>query len=288
MRIAGASFRSDGLGFAPPLINFGNLIVDSNRHLAAFRCTNFGTVRFERGSQLQSFFSGGDVCRYVQMGGETVFDHATNYFTPMLFLGGAFTGEGRIYETLTATNTSVAIGFPIGRLYVDALGLDSNSVLNIDLGGTQPGVSHDQVTVGLSVSPGSPAIIHVRLTNGFAPQLGDRFTILNGFLDYNMNFRFRGLNLGNGLRLAPYRTPSELTLVVVLAPASNAVPKLTMRDQNTVRLAWPPDLQGFQILSATNLAGPWQSFYSYTGPEGQALFQRKPKEFFRLVDLEVP
>jgi hypothetical protein len=288
MRVGGASFRFDGSGFAPPLINFGNLIVESNRHLEAFRCTNSGTVRFERGSLLQSFFLGGNVAQYVQTGGETIFDHATNYFTRMLFLGGAFTGEGRIYETLTVTNTSLEIGFPIGRLYVDALGMASNSILNIDLGGTQPGVSHDQVTVGLAVSPGSVGIIHVRLANGFAPQLGDRFTILNGFLSFNMDFRFRGLNLGNGLRLAPYRTSSELTLVVVPAPTSNAVPKLTMQDQNTVRLSWPPDLQGFQILSATNLAGPWQPFYSYTGPEGQLFLQRKPKEFFRLVDLEVP
>jgi hypothetical protein len=53
-------------------------------------------------------------------------------------------------------------------------------------------------------------------------------------------------------------------------------------------LSWPPELQGFQLLSATNVAGPWQSYYYYTDDSGSRLVPRLTKEFFRLQDLEVP
>jgi len=105
-------------------------------------------------------------------------------------------------------------GVPFGSLSIrGTVSIEQDKTLVIQLAGTTTGVSYDQLKVlGHATWGGTLAI---ELADGFRPQAGDAFTVLEfnsntGFFD-----RITGLNLGPQLYLVTEFTPTNLILTTV-------------------------------------------------------------------------
>lgn len=100
--------------------------------------------------------------------------------------------------TLTAT---VSPGAPFGTLtfagVTPSWAIGSRTI--IDVGGTAPGMNHDQIIVegGIRIDAGT---LEIRTAAGFVPSLGQEFTILAGATSTGTFPTVTGLELGNGLR----------------------------------------------------------------------------------------
>jgi hypothetical protein len=89
------------------------------------------------------------------------------------FSGGGITGGGATYF-----EADISPGFsPAAVTFATDVTLGTNAKLNIELGGTTAGTQYDQVTVTQLLTLGGT--LNVSLINGFVPQFGQTFDILN-------------------------------------------------------------------------------------------------------------
>jgi hypothetical protein len=95
-------------------------------------------------------------------------------------------------------------------------------ILLIEIGGTTPGRSYDQLNVSETATlDGS---LEISLWNGFMPGIGDSFQILTydavigGFEDY------RGLEISDSLRIVPIQDEAGLILITSQVPDDQAAP----------------------------------------------------------------
>jgi probable HAF family extracellular repeat protein len=156
----------------------------------------------------------------------TVYDDLTNDGTfqvkkrsTVVFFGDfggtqGTTGQGTVFMEgdLRPGSSTAAISFGGDLIF------GGGATLEIELGGTEAGTQHDAVNVaGLAALNGTLQIV---LIDGFRPSLGDNFEILTygsvegGFTEY------RGLELGNGLRLQFNFTESGCVSSVVPEPST--------------------------------------------------------------------
>ena len=117
-------------------------------------------------------------------------------------------------QTVFTTDGLFSPGDPLGVLQVIGdLPQTSNSAINIQIGGRNPGVDYDQLVItGTASLNGTLNILRV---NGFQPVGGDAFEIIkyashSGFFD-----SISGLNLGGGFYLEPTFSSTNLILTVV-------------------------------------------------------------------------
>jgi hypothetical protein len=132
-------------------------------------------------------------------------------------LDGMLSGSGTIVGNVVNSGQLNPVGIlTIHGNYTQT----ARGTLNIEIGGTTAGIDFDQLVVtGLATLDGT---LNISLTNGFRPNLGDRFQILN-FGSRTGDFAGEnGLGLGDGLRLDPQYKDSSLTLVT--AGGNNAPP----------------------------------------------------------------
>jgi len=111
-------------------------------------------------------------------------------------------------------NGTIAPGLPVGSLTVTRdLPQSTNAVIEIELGGTLAGVSHDRLHVsGEAEFQGSLVIF---LVDGFRPVHGDRFEIVRFEASHGFFDQMVGLELGDGLFLEPEFNSTNLVLATV-------------------------------------------------------------------------
>lgn len=125
---------------------------------------------------------------------------------------GIIKGNAAIDVPSSFTNNGIiGPGSDIGVLsYIGDFVPSSTGVLDIQLGGTVAGTEYDQLNItGNATLNGS---LKVKVVNGFVPNNGDSFTILNtsGTIDSN----FVSLDIQDGLYLSVIKNSTNITLVV--------------------------------------------------------------------------
>ena len=104
---------------------------------------------------------------------------------PLQFSGGSLIGAGplTVANVQNVINTAVfSPGLPLGEVDISGNYQQTGSgVLNIDLGGYSPGITHDLVTVSAGGGGGGATLggtLNVSLVNSFVPTNGASFTFL--------------------------------------------------------------------------------------------------------------
>jgi len=114
---------------------------------------------------------------------------------------GTLTGVGRLVPHSVATvsadypwSGTLAPGAPIGTLEVGGNGVEltAEAVLHVELGGADAGVTHDLLTTKRLSAGGT---LRAELVDGFAPTLGDRFSIVEAEEIFGFKTSFVGLEL---------------------------------------------------------------------------------------------
>ncbi|MBZ5640950.1 MAG: hypothetical protein LAO51_19605, partial [Acidobacteriia bacterium] len=99
--------------------------------------------------------------------------------TPMSVLGGLVTGVGTATATVTSAGQT-APGLSLGTLVVSGNYTQSSSgALSVDIGGHNAGIDYDQFNLAGTGVASLAGTLNVSLANGFNPQEGDTFTIMN-------------------------------------------------------------------------------------------------------------
>jgi hypothetical protein len=127
--------------------------------------------------------------------------------------------------------------------------------------------------------------LRLRLSAGFVPGAGARYTLCtrrSGITEFS---RYEGLEIGNGLRLVPHYEGNNLEIVVMDAPQPGQI-ALTLKRTPwwaPPTLSWPPEYAGFYLQYTTNFTNPdWTTlFVTWTNPVNISIGQRQG--FFRLL-----
>jgi fibronectin-binding autotransporter adhesin len=124
--------------------------------------------------------------------------------SPVTVAGGTLAGTGRM-RRLTATSGAVSPGASPGVLRVDSsLALQAGASFVVQLNGTTPGSSHDQLNViDITGGPGPVSLGGATLnaTLGFTPAVGDRFVIIANDGTDPVQGTFAGLPEGSALAI---------------------------------------------------------------------------------------
>lgn len=91
--------------------------------------------------------------------------------------GATLAGNGTVAgPVIVSAGGTVAPGSSAGSLTVGSVTFATGSFLNMEIGGTIPGIQHDQLLAGGTVS--LAGTLNMSYTNGFSAALGDSFTLI--------------------------------------------------------------------------------------------------------------
>ncbi|MCA9300697.1 MAG: hypothetical protein KDA28_16625, partial [Phycisphaerales bacterium] len=93
--------------------------------------------------------------------------------------GGRVTGGGEIGTVNLNDVSTLAPGDGIGTMLVAEVSHVPGATLEIEIGGTTPGIGHDQLRTSAYINPFG-STLSVSLVGGFQPQAGDRFVVVAG------------------------------------------------------------------------------------------------------------
>jgi hypothetical protein len=147
-------------------------------------------------------------------------------------------------------------------------------------GGPTPGSDYGQIHFSTTLPIAGKFTVSMR--NGFRPNPGDSFSVLS-YPSVTGDFScMNGLDLGNGLQLAPRFGKTGLTLVAV-AHATNALPSmsLSLTPSGTLVL-WPQDFIGWQLEMTTNLTTPDWTPVTVSGTNNTIVPRTGSEAYFRL------
>jgi hypothetical protein len=160
--------------------------------------------------------------------------------------------------------------------------LTNSSVLEFEIGSSGAGIINNGPFVGWAMLDGT---LRLRLSAGFVPTVGSRYTLFTRFSSISQFSRHEGLEIGNGLRLVPHYNDSTLEVVVMNAPQPGQVPLTVKRTPwwAPPTLSWPPEYAGFYLQYTTNFTNSdWTTlFVTWTNPVNISIGQRQG--FFRLA-----
>lgn len=191
----------------------GNFTLQNGASLTATGdFTNAGSISVTNGS---TFTTSGT---YTQSGGLTTLGDSVLAADTVDVEGGTLSGTGTIdASVMMAGELDVGVAGSPGVLTITG-DYAQTGVLVIEIGGTTPGVDFDQLHVsGRATFAGGT--LTIRLINGFFPDpsVPDTFPIITfGRHDSTDDFAvYNGLDLGDGLYLAPVFDDAGLTLVTM-------------------------------------------------------------------------
>ncbi|MBE9160631.1 putative Ig domain-containing protein [Nodosilinea sp. LEGE 06152] len=165
---------------------------------------NSGTVKIQQGAL--TFTSG-----YTQTAGSTILSGGLLTANAAIALqGGSLLGFGNI--TGNVSNASqIDPGLGTGILNIDGDYTQAGTgILNFDLGGRTAGTAFDLLSItGTATLDGT---LKINLINGFTPTIGDTFQVLKAGTLSGSFTNIQGLNLGNGVILAPTIANNSLIL----------------------------------------------------------------------------
>jgi hypothetical protein len=188
------TFGTLGDGNGDTLINQGTIIADVSGGTLTIDSANFtnnGTLEAQNGSIAldgTTVLAGGTL--YVaagntvaatgsvtQTGGTTRVDGTLTTASTMQIQGGFFVGTGTITGNVNNTGGTVRPGDLLGTLTISGhYTQTSGGATEIDLGGTQQGVSYDLLAVTNTAALNGD--LDVKLVDGFTPTVGEGFEFL--------------------------------------------------------------------------------------------------------------
>lgn len=186
--LPGAELRVESAGFtgAGAFLNEGRLVTGTTNAALSFDVplTNSGVIAVQGGTMFfQRLLTQAAGQMRLEGGTLRIGTQSAGPARGILLHGGEFLGAGLVdgLSNWPFTNSAVLRpGLPIGQLTMDLLRYTqtTNGVLEIELGGRTPGTEHDQLvlTGDLRQLAGT---LDVKLVNGFVPDIGDRFHIVN-------------------------------------------------------------------------------------------------------------
>ena len=125
--------------------------------------------------------------------------------------GATLSGTGSLLTNVALVGGTLAPGNSPGVINVSSLTLSSNTVTDVELGGTDLG-DFDQVNAsGGFVLAGT---LDLSIVGGYQPAVCDSFKIITGSSVTGAFATINGTNLGGGLTLVPFQRADGLTLVV--------------------------------------------------------------------------
>jgi T5SS/PEP-CTERM-associated repeat protein len=180
------------------------------------------TIRLEDGGRIEST---GTIYMYLQSanskitidGGSVSVTNITVGDGTVEFLDGNLS-VGAFLGDLEQNGGTLAPGNSPGLTYIQGDYTIVDGTVEIELGGYGRGIDFDVIDIGGHATLGG--MLDVSLINGFTPNIGDTFQVVN-FGSASGNFdTYTGLDLGNGLTLAPTLDSGGLTLTAVPEPTS--------------------------------------------------------------------
>jgi hypothetical protein len=243
--VASWFFGPDNLIWLPTIINYG-ILCFTNDWWTDLRgnITNYGSVEMLLNRLFVSNFVNFGTARLMAIVYANRIENHGEIMSPWSVTG-----------TLTnnATCDVTSNGFSINGTFQQS----SNGVLRVTV---DERVVTNQPAIRIMGDGSFDGTLVVQLTNGFQPSLGQRLRLMTNNSAQGFFRRIRGLDLGNGLRLAPEVTASTFDLVVVAATNTNEASLTFARTGTGVTLRAPASLQGFFLQSTTNLVNPnWQN-----------------------------
>jgi hypothetical protein len=147
-------------------------------------------------------------------------------------------------------------------------------------GGPTPGSDFGQIHFSTALTLAGKFTVSMR--NGFRPNPGDSFSVLS-YPSVTGDFScMNGLDLGNGLQLAPRFGKTGLTLVAV-AHATNALPSMSLSlTPGGTLVLWPQDFIGWQLEMTTNLTTPDWAPVTVSGTNNTIVPRTGSEGYFRL------
>jgi hypothetical protein len=140
--------------------------------------------------------------------------------TGFLIFGGKVVGDGTISGRVLNSGL-ISPGATPGILTIDSSETcvqDRTGVVEIKIGGPNPGTDHDQVVFTSAVVLGGA--LNIKMINGYRPAPGDTFKVLRYLTQAGTFPIINGGNLGDGLYLKPVYTDTELDLVATVGAIS--------------------------------------------------------------------
>jgi hypothetical protein len=189
--------------------NHGTFVVESGGALSlgdGVSLNNFGNVVVEPDGRLTT------AGIYVQVAGLTLLSNGTLDGNMAMIEGGTLAGTGSVNATLVNDGlVEVGGAGTVGTLRIDGDYVQrSSGMLKIELAGALPELVDQLVLTGVAYLDG---VFQVALIDGYAPSVGDSFTVLEFGSRMGEFNSYLGLNLGNGLELDPVFHPDNLTLI---------------------------------------------------------------------------
>jgi hypothetical protein len=189
------------------------------------------------------------------------------------------------YSLVAAVSNNAAFHFGTNYSYVSgSFSQSSNATLHLQFGGAE--TTTNQAALQISGEILFDGALSIEFVNGFQPTLGQRLQAISYNGARGLFRTIQGLNLGNGLRLAPIVNSNKFDLLVVNAPASNSKGlHIEQINPGAVTIISTPEFQGFFIEHATNLVRPsWERIGFSTSNMNFQIVPSIPQHFFRLSD----
>jgi hypothetical protein len=260
--------------------------------------TNYGTVNWSGGdwtiNNNNGFYTG---AVYNQPGG--LFDvqcdqSLNNYLDGYDYHGVGYgffnnagtlrksAGSGTTYFTPPLTN-SATVEADAGIIYFQGGYFGSPSAnLAISLGGSTPGTGFGRIQFSTPLNVDGSFNVSTR--NGYLPNPGAAFQVLNYPSSTNSFTCLSGLDLGGGILLQPQFGPTGLTLLATTYTTNASQPQLFInRTLGGLAITWPVGFQGWALQSTTNLSSaPW-SMVSNACVNQAVVPISAPQQYFRLI-----
>jgi Putative Ig domain/PKD domain/RTX calcium-binding nonapeptide repeat (4 copies) len=214
------------------LRNTGTLDVQSGQLNATLGLTNSATVLVESGATLSS--------TYVQTAGDTSIAAGGTLSAPtgVAIQGGTLEGNGTVNVgggTLVNAGTIRPGSSPGALTILGNYTQTTTGTLAIELAGTTPGVSFDQLVV--SGTANLDGTLAVSTVGGYLPNFGDEFRVLTFGSSSGQFANYTGLDLGSSHVLVPVYNPTDLTLVILAtnqSPILDPIPDQSVDEGSTL------------------------------------------------------
>jgi hypothetical protein len=245
--------------------------------LIAANLNNSGTIEVKAGTlQFQGSWS--------QTTGSTTVDGGAVLGGTLLSIGGGtLTGTG----TIQATVVNDGVASPGGSPGTLSLGPSENyqqgvsGILQIELGGHNPGTQYDQLVVGGNAS--LAGTLELRLINGFVPQPGDQFQVLTCGSQAGPFSQINAPAVGGNVWVAHYSGTSVSVVLanqVKIAQPVLSGGKLSFSFNTTAGLSY--------VLQESDSLNPpsWQTLEEVIGDGGSKTISdpaTEPQHFYRVL-----
>jgi hypothetical protein len=151
--------------------------------------------------------------------------------------------------------------------------------LAVSIGGTTPGTQYGHIH--FPTAPSFAGKFTVIPANGFFPVPGNSFSVLS-YPSASGNFiAMNGLDYGNGLRLTPGFTKTDLTLKTIRIPTSGELNLLSYFLPGSLLVCWPIEFTGYNLYVTTNLTSPVWTPLPVAGTNNTVVPATLPMQYFR-------